>query len=101
MSGRNTNMNTAADYPPLQIGPRTVPMPARVSDAARAYLAMPRAVSLNNNYPALDDKEGWRAHIAAVNAMIGQMEQMIVGACAIEVERTTINGARAAIVRPK
>jgi len=94
-------MTTAADYPPLQIGPRTVPMPTSVSDAARQYLAMPRTVSLDSNYPALDDKEGWRAHIAAVNAMIDQMEQMIVRACAIEVERTTINGVRAAIVRPK
>ena len=32
-------MTTAADFPPLQIGPLTVPMPASISEAARKYLA--------------------------------------------------------------
>ncbi|MCP3730584.1 alpha/beta hydrolase [Sphingomonas sp. MG17] len=93
-------MTTAADYPPLEFGPVAVPMPGSVSDAARAYLATPRAAS-SGPLPALDDKPGWRAFSAAANARIALLEEMVVSACAVDVERTTINGARAAIVRPK
>lgn len=93
-------MTAATDYPPLEFGPNTVPMPDSVSDAAREYLAMPR-ISAAVEIPALDDKEGWRTRIAATNARIGELEKRVLAGCAVEIERTTINGARAAIVRPK
>jgi epsilon-lactone hydrolase len=88
-------------YPPLQIGPRTIPAPTNVSEPALQYLTAPRAVAVNSNYPELADKEGWRAHIASVNTMIDQLDQRVVAACAVKVERTTINGVRVAIVQPK
>jgi len=93
-------MTTPVDYPPLQFGPVTVPVPNSVSDDARRFLSAPRSAT-SDQRPPVADKEGWRAYIAASNARIGQMEEMIVSACAVDVERTTINGARAAIVRPK
>src|SRR5690606_136279 len=99
--GRSTSMTTATARPALRVGPRTIPPPTSVSEAARAYLAAPVPAARDTAYPALGDEEGWRAPIAAFNAKIALLEQAVVAACAVEIERTTMNGARAAIVRPK
>ena len=48
------------------------PCPGHLSPEAQAWLAMPRA-SGGAGYPALDDAEGWRQHIAAMDAMVMQM----------------------------
>lgn len=54
----------------LRVGERIVPVPDHLSPEARAFLAQPRAGA---SYPAPDDAEGWRRHIAASDAMIMEM----------------------------
>jgi acetyl esterase/lipase len=56
----------------LQVPARVIPVPRHLSQAAQAWLSMPRAAS-PATYPALDDAEGWRRHVAAGDAMIMQM----------------------------
>ncbi len=60
------------DNPALHIPARDIPVPAHLSPEARAWLAMPRPAG-GAGYPALDDTEGWRAYVAASDAMIMQM----------------------------
>ena len=56
----------------LRVPERTIPIPAHLSPQAQARLAM-RMPGSGAGYPALDDAEGWRRHIAASDAMIMQM----------------------------
>lgn len=56
----------------LRVPERTIPVPAHLSPEARAWLSMPRPAS-GTGYPALDDAEGWKRHIAASDAMIMQL----------------------------
>lgn len=56
---------------PLQVPAREIPVPAHLSSAAQARLAAPRPQGAG--YPALDDAEGWRRHIASTDQMILQM----------------------------
>jgi acetyl esterase/lipase len=56
---------------PLQVPAREIPVPAHVSPEAQLRLAMPRPQGAG--YPALDDAEGWKRHIASADAMILQM----------------------------
>jgi len=55
----------------LHVPAREIPVPAHLSPQAQAWLSMPRPTGAG--YPALDDAEGWRRHIAASDAMIMQM----------------------------
>ena len=55
----------------LHVPARDIPVPAHVSLEAQGWLAMPRAE--RTTYPALDDSEGWRRHIAASDEMIMTM----------------------------
>ena len=48
----------------LCVPERLIPVPAHLSAPARAYLAMPRPAG-TTVYPALDDADGWKRHIAA------------------------------------
>jgi epsilon-lactone hydrolase len=57
-----------ADDEVLRVPERAIPIPAHLSTEAHACLAMPRADPAV--YPALDDTEGWKRHIAAMDAMI-------------------------------
>lgn len=92
----------APPYAPLEVGPRTIPMPTHVSAEAQQYIAMPRLNLLSaDKYPAPHDKEGWRKNIAEVNGMMKMMEDMVLPLCPVTVERTTMNGARVAVVTPK
>lgn len=49
----------------LLLGARRIPLPASVSPAARAFLAMPR-VTLGPR-PPLEDKDAWRRWVATMN----------------------------------
>ena len=49
----------------LLLGARRIPLPASVSPAARAFLAMPRATS--GPRPPLQDKEAWRRRVAQLD----------------------------------
>jgi hypothetical protein len=45
-------------YPPLEVGPRTIPMPTHVSPEAQQYIAMPRLQLLSGEkYPLVCDKD--------------------------------------------
>lgn len=56
----------------LNIPSREIPVPRHLSPAAQAWLSMaPRPEG--PGYPALDDSEGWRKHIAQSDAMIMQL----------------------------
>ncbi len=93
---------SAPAYAPLEVGPRTIPMPKHVSPEAKEYIAMPGLTLLEpSEFPPLNDKEGWRKNIAEVNEMMKMMEDMVFSLCPVSVERTTMNGARVAIITPK
>jgi len=55
----------------LRVPERVIPIPEHLSPDARARLSQPRPPGAG--YPALDDAEGWKQHIAAGDAMIAQM----------------------------
>lgn len=46
----------------LRVPERLLPIPRHLSPQAQAFMARP--VMAGSGYPALDDKEGWRQHIA-------------------------------------
>lgn len=70
---------------------RDIPVPGFLSPVARAYL-QPQAKSAT--YPALDDKAGWRAYVAAVDqSVIPLLERIGAQATAQVVEREA-DGAR-------
>jgi monoterpene epsilon-lactone hydrolase len=60
-----------SDETALHIAARDIPVPAHLSPQAQAWLAMPRGPRAG--YPAIDDSAGWRAHVAAMDAMVSQM----------------------------
>jgi monoterpene epsilon-lactone hydrolase len=53
----------------LRIPERVIPIPAHLSPEAKAVLAAPRAEGAPG-YPALDDAEGWKQRIAAMDEMV-------------------------------
>jgi acetyl esterase/lipase len=55
----------------LHVPARDIPVPAHLSPQAQAFLSLPPRTGAD--YPALDDAEGWRRHIAQSDAMIMQM----------------------------
>ncbi|MDG2002617.1 MAG: alpha/beta hydrolase [Novosphingobium sp.] len=55
----------------LRIPERVIPVPEHLSPEAKAVLAAPRPDG--GTYPALNDADGWRQHIAAMDAMVMQM----------------------------
>ena len=54
---------------------RDIPIPETISAEAQAFLANPM-FSNEQNTPALDDIEGWRAHCARTNAGLTAMMRM-------------------------
>jgi len=94
------SQSTAPNYPPLELAPRTIPMPEHVSSQAQQLIAMPRLNLLPASYPPLHDKEAWRKSIAEVNAAMKTMEDLILPLCPVTVNRTLMNGARAIEVTP-
>jgi epsilon-lactone hydrolase len=61
-------MSTNGDRPALEVPARRIPVPASVSPQAQAYLA--RGPLPTPPSPPLDDAEGWRKMIAAIDAMV-------------------------------
>lgn len=55
----------------LHVPARDLPLPAHISEPARAFLAS-RPDLERPAYPALDDKEAWRRQVEVVDAMIAQ-----------------------------
>ncbi len=52
----------------LRVPERLLPVPKHLSPQAQAFLSAPRPSG--SGYPALDDAEAWRAHIAAGDSSI-------------------------------
>jgi len=59
------------ERPVLHIPARDIPVPGHLSAEAQAWLAMPRPEG--GGHPALDDAEGWRKHVAGMDAMVMTM----------------------------
>src|SRR5258708_20300099 len=61
-------MTASETQPVLEVPARVIPVPASVSPEAQAFLARgPLQVPEN---PALDDIEGWRQRVAAIDQMM-------------------------------
>ncbi|MBV9995838.1 MAG: alpha/beta hydrolase [Caulobacteraceae bacterium] len=72
-----------------------------MSPEAQHFIGSPRPVVLRGaDYPALEDKEGWRGHIAMVNAGLKAMEDMILPLCEVTISWTDMGGVRVAEVTP-
>jgi acetyl esterase/lipase len=81
----------------MQVPARTIASPAHLSDAARAYLRpLPTAP-----YPALDDKDGWRTYVAAVDAALAPMLGWITASVKADVAVRNANGARVFDITPE
>jgi monoterpene epsilon-lactone hydrolase len=86
--------------PPLEVGPRTVPIPTHISQEAQQMMASPVQMSLSGDYPPLDDKPAWKEHIAGVNGMMKMMDQMALSLCPVEIEHKEVNGVRLTEITP-
>jgi len=62
-------MQDAKQDSTLHVPAREIPVPAHLSAEAQAFLSTPRPV-IGASYPALDDADGWRQHVARSDAMI-------------------------------
>jgi acetyl esterase/lipase len=82
----------ADDMSPIttELAQRRVPLPAALSEAAKAVLAMPRPTQ--GAYPALADKDGWRRLIAARNDASAQMSAPFAARLRADVVRHDLGG---------
>ena len=76
---------------------RDIPVPAFLSPVARAYLHQQPAKA---SYPALEDKAGWRAYVAAVDRSVLPLLQQIGGQATAQVEERDAGGARVFDITP-
>ncbi len=74
----------------LHLPARDIPVPAFLSDIARNYL-IPQPVLA---YPALDDKAGWRAYVAALDQAVLPMLRGISAQGMAQVTERDADGAR-------
>ena len=81
----------------LHLPARDIPLPGFLSDTARGYL-MPQPATAP--YPALEDKSGWRAYIAAHDQAIAPLLQMMCAQLAGEVGERQVDGARIFDITP-
>jgi epsilon-lactone hydrolase len=81
----------------LHIPARDIPIPEFLSDIARAYLA-PQPPSAP--YPALEDKPGWRAYVAAVNQAVIPLLQQVTQHATAQVEERGAGSARIFAITP-
>ena len=80
---------TASDV--AQVPARSIAIPAHLSPVAQYYLA-PQPAS--PPYPALADKAGWRAYVAAIDQAILPLLQRISAVATAEVEERDAGGAK-------
>lgn len=83
----------------VELKSRRVPLPAALSEAAKAVLAMPRPAQ--GAYPALDDKEGWRRLIAARNEASAQMSAPYAARLKADVVASPLAGVAAYKATPQ
>jgi epsilon-lactone hydrolase len=89
-------------YPPLQVGPRSIPVPVHASPEAQAYIGMPHPTLMSGiSYPPIADKQAWREHIAVMNSRLQMIEDAVLSTCPVSVTWTELGGARVAEVVPQ
>lgn len=76
---------------------REIPVPAFLSPIAKAYL-QPQPKSAT--YPSLDDKDGWRAYVAAVDQSVLPLLRQIGGHASGETAERDACGARVYEIEP-
>ncbi|HEX3407202.1 MAG TPA: alpha/beta hydrolase [Caulobacteraceae bacterium] len=74
----------------FELASRRVPLPAALSEAAKAMLTMPRPAQ--GAYPALVDKDGWRRLIAARNEASAQMSAPFAARLRADVTASPLGG---------
>jgi epsilon-lactone hydrolase len=79
---------------------RTIPVPTSVSPEAQAALAAGGLMPRRGPSPALDDRDGWKAQIAATDAGILAAIGPRAADAAVEVDSTTIGGVRVFVLTP-
>lgn len=84
----------------LHVPARSIPVPRHLSPEAQAMLATPWPKEFST-YPALDDTDGWRRHIARSDAMMRQMVEPQAAGVDAEVRELREGDARAFDVVPK
>jgi acetyl esterase/lipase len=90
----------ADDLEPIKVdlAARRVPLPAALSEAAKAMLATPRPAG--GPYPALADKIAWRRLIAARNAASAEMSAPFAARLKAEVSAHPLAGVSTYVARP-
>lgn len=83
----------------LRVPERMVRLPAHASEEARAVLSQPFPPKAE--YPALDDKEGWRANIAQRELFLAQMLAGRANGFAHTLTELREQGALAYDIRPQ
>ncbi|HEX3915768.1 MAG TPA: alpha/beta hydrolase [Caulobacteraceae bacterium] len=83
----------------LELASRRVPLPAALSEAARAVLAMPRPAQ--GAYPGLGDADGWRRLIAARNRASAEMSAPYAARLRVDFESRSMGGAPVHVARPQ
>jgi len=83
----------------LHLPARDIPVPAFLSPQAKAMLAM--RLPEGNEYPPIDDKQGWRDHIAATEQGLLPLLQMISGDGRASVDTRVIDGVTVYDVMPE
>lgn len=84
----------------LQLGARTLPLPAGISAEAQRALAA-AYTRPGAEYPPLHDKAAWKQMIAAVDASFEPMADLMLQMAAATVATTTIAGASVHVGTPK
>jgi monoterpene epsilon-lactone hydrolase len=74
----------------IELASRRVPLPAALSDAAKAMLTTPRPAQ--GAYPALSDNDGWRRLIAARNKASAEMSAPFAARLKADLEAHPLGG---------
>jgi len=83
----------------IELKSRRVPLPAALSEAAKAMLTMPRPAQ--GAYPALDDKDGWRRLVAARDKASAEMSAPFAARLKADVEARPLGGVAAYRATPQ
>lgn len=94
----DSRAGTVAQGEGLLLTERVIPIPSSISPEARAALAMHR--ERLPPYPPLDDKEGWRAFVAAANQAMAATMGPALAAVSAQATRQTIAGVPVYVAEP-
>ena len=83
----------------LHIPARDIPIPTTVSNEARAFVQA-TTVYPDMIYPALDDRAGWRAHVAGIDGQIMPLLEAITPPGTVEVTERFIGSVRVFDILP-